>query len=79
MEAIKIEILNPKALKLIKGLQDLDLIRINSEVLLPKERKARKGWNNQMKSAIAKGDLPDNNPLEKITNDWDNTEWTWPE
>lgn len=29
MEAIKIEILNPKALKLIKGMQELDLIRVS--------------------------------------------------
>lgn len=31
MEALKIEILNPKALKLIKGLQELNLIRIADE------------------------------------------------
>lgn len=31
MEALKIEILNPKALKLIKGLQELNLIRITDE------------------------------------------------
>jgi len=28
MEAIKIEILNPKALKLIKGMQELNLIKV---------------------------------------------------
>ncbi|MGJ7030809.1 hypothetical protein [Niabella hirudinis] len=31
MEALRIEILNPKALKLIKGMQELDLIRVRSE------------------------------------------------
>jgi len=31
METLKIEILNPKALKLIKGMQDLDLIKVSSE------------------------------------------------
>lgn len=31
MNAIKIEILNPKALKLIKGMQDLKLIRISED------------------------------------------------
>ncbi len=31
MEALKIEILNPKALQLIKGMQDLRLIRISDE------------------------------------------------
>jgi len=31
MEAIKIEILNPKALKLIKGMQELNLIKVSEE------------------------------------------------
>jgi len=31
MNAIRIEILNPKALQLIKDLQDLDLIKISDE------------------------------------------------
>lgn len=31
MEALKIEILNPKALQLIKGMQDLKLIKVNDE------------------------------------------------
>ena len=31
MEALKIEILNPKALQLIKGMQDLKLIKISDE------------------------------------------------
>lgn len=78
MEAIKIEILNPKALKLIKGMQELDLIKINEKLKFPK-KKTREGWSNQMKLAIAAGDLPDINPLENINNDWDNSDWTWPE
>ena len=31
MEALKIEILNPKALKLIKGMQDLNLIKVTQD------------------------------------------------
>jgi hypothetical protein len=31
MEALKIEILNPKALKLIRGMQDLKLIKVSDE------------------------------------------------
>ena len=31
MEAYKLEILDPKALKLIKGMQDLNLIRVTKE------------------------------------------------
>lgn len=33
MEALKIEILDPKALKLIKEMQDLNLIKISDEPL----------------------------------------------
>ncbi len=31
MQALKIEILNPKALQLIKGMQDLKLIKVSDE------------------------------------------------
>ena len=31
MEALTIEILNPKALKLIKGMQDLNLIKVSKD------------------------------------------------
>ena len=31
MEALKIEILNPKALKLIRGMQELNLIKVEKE------------------------------------------------
>jgi len=31
MEALKIEILNPKALQLIKGMQELNLIKVSAE------------------------------------------------
>lgn len=31
MEALKIEIINPKALQLIKGMQDLNLIKVTNE------------------------------------------------
>ena len=31
MGALKIEILNPKALQLIKGMQDLNLIKVSNE------------------------------------------------
>ena len=31
MEALKIEVLNPKALKLIKGMEDLKLIKVTAE------------------------------------------------
>ena len=96
MEAIKIEILNPKALQLIKGMQDLDLIRISEKpVSKLKDQQVkskeisfnsklegkylRKHWERQLKNAIAAGDFPDDSPLEKLNNEWDNSDWTWPE
>ncbi len=35
MEALKIEILNPKALQLIKGMQDLKLIKVSDDPVSP--------------------------------------------
>ena len=35
MEALKIEIINPKALKLIKGMQELKLIKVSNEPASP--------------------------------------------
>lgn len=31
MEALKIQILNPKAMRLLKGMQDLNLIKVSQE------------------------------------------------
>lgn len=48
-------------------------------LLISKKRKAREGWEEQIKSSIAAGGLPDIDPLENLSNNWDNNEWTWPE
>ena len=48
-------------------------------IFISKKRKARDGWEEQMQSAIAEGDLPDTNPFGNLTNNWDENEWTWPE
>jgi hypothetical protein len=57
MEALKIEILNPKALKLIKGMQELNLIKISEE---PATRLRVYLKNMRRKSSSAPG-------LEEIT------------
>lgn len=44
MEALKIEILNPKALQLIKGMQELKLIKITDEPI-----SALKGYLKKMR------------------------------
>ena len=44
MEALKIEILNPKALQLIKGMQDLKLIKVTDEPV-----SALKGYLKKMR------------------------------
>jgi hypothetical protein len=35
MEALKIEIINPKAIKLIKGMQELNLIKVSNDPISP--------------------------------------------
>ncbi|HEX6847670.1 MAG TPA: hypothetical protein VF144_11870 [Chitinophagaceae bacterium] len=44
MEALKIEILNPKALQIIKGMQDLKLIKVTEEPV-----SALKGYLKKMR------------------------------
>lgn len=49
MEAIKIEILNPKALKLIKEMQDMKLIKVTDEPISKLQaylKKMRKNYNS---------------------------------
>jgi hypothetical protein len=57
MEALKIEILNPKALQLIKGMQDLKLIKVSDDPVSGLKSYLKKTRRN---SAIAPG-------LEEIT------------
>lgn len=57
MEALKIEILNPKALQLIKGMQDLKLIKVTDEPI-----SALKSYLKKMRQKSSS--VPD---LEEIT------------
>jgi hypothetical protein len=57
MEALKIEILNPKALQLIKGMQDLKLIKVTDEPI-----SALQGYLKKMRQKSSSA--PD---LEEIT------------
>ena len=58
MDEIKIEILNPKAMQLIKGMQDLNLIKISES-----PNSLLKGYLNKMRRNSP--DVPD---LEEIAN-----------
>ena len=57
MEALKIEILNPKALQLIEGMQDLKLIKVTDDPV-----SALKSYLKKMRQKSSP--VPD---LEKIT------------
>ncbi len=48
MEVMRIEILNPKALQLIKGMQDLDLIKITREPISKLRSYTKKRKQNGM-------------------------------
>lgn len=58
METIRIDIINPKAKKLLKDLADLNLIRINKE-------KYRSNFSSLLKKIRAKSD--DEISLDEIT------------
>lgn len=59
MEALKIEILNPKAMKLLKGLQDLKLIKINDDPVSPLKAYLKKMRKNS-------DSAPDLEELQKL-------------
>ena len=54
MEALKIEILNPKALQLIKSMQDLKLIKVSDEPASP-----LKAYLKKMRRNAATAPSPD--------------------
>ena len=62
MEALKIEILNPKALQLIKGMQDLKLIKVSNEPISKMKAYLKKMRRN---SSTA----PDADEIMKIVED----------
>jgi len=62
MEALKIEILNPKALQLIKGMQDLKLIKVSDEPV-----SALKAYLKKMRRNSS--DSPDLAEITKIVED----------
>jgi len=81
-----IDIGNSKGIRLPKQLieeynigSEMELKPIAGELLLCQPGSTRKGWEQQMKKAIAKGDKPDKDLFEDLSNDFDQTEWTWPE
>jgi hypothetical protein len=59
MEALKIEILNPKALQLIKGMQELKLIKVSDEPIT-----ALKAYLKKMRRNSASA--PNLNEITKI-------------
>jgi len=86
MTAHLIDIGNSKGVKLPKNLiekydlnNELEIKPMNDGIFISKKRNVREGWDEQIKKAIDLGDLPDDDPFENINNEWDNTEWTWPE
>lgn len=62
MEALKIEILNPKALQLIKGMQDLQLIKVNDD-----PASALKTYLKKMRRSSASA--PNVNEIAKIVDE----------
>jgi len=49
----------------------------NTIVLMPHKSHPREGWENAFQTAMSSGDLPENDVMEGIANDFDNTDWQW--
>ncbi|MBX2934455.1 MAG: hypothetical protein KF825_09425 [Ferruginibacter sp.] len=62
MEALKIEILNPKALQLIKGMQDLKLIKVSDEPV-----SSLKSYLKKMRQSAS--DVPSLDAITKIVDE----------
>jgi len=62
MEALKIEILNPKALQLIKGMQDLKLIKVSDEPV-----SSLKAYLKKMRHSTS--DVPSFDAITKIVDE----------
>jgi antitoxin component of MazEF toxin-antitoxin module len=58
---------------------EIEIKPANGGIFISKKRKVREGWQKQIRKAIATGDEPDKDPLENTRNEWDKSEWTWPE
>lgn len=62
MEALKIEILNPKALQIIKGMQDLKLIKVSDEPV-----SSLKSYLKKMRQSAS--DVPSLDAITKIVDE----------
>jgi hypothetical protein len=62
METLRIEILDPKALQLIKGMQDLNLIKVSNDPVAKLEAYLKKSRRNASSA-------PDEEDISKIVKD----------
>jgi antitoxin MazE len=49
----------------------------NTIVLMPYKSHPREGWEGAFQTAIAAGELPENDVMEGVFNEFDNTDWQW--
>ncbi|MDP3929900.1 MAG: hypothetical protein Q8R57_12825 [Bacteroidota bacterium] len=67
MQTITIDIINDKALNLLKDMELLQLIRLREE-----HKINQSSWASKYKGAIAKQDLVDvENQLKELRNEWE--------
>ncbi len=68
-----------KSLLLQYGLKEEVEIHPQQEGLLitPVSKPAREGWDQQFKTAIAQGHIPEPEILEGFSNEFDQDEWQW--
>ncbi len=72
-------VLIPKTMLVTCGITDEVEMEVlgDSIMLRSTKKKARDGWDEAFKQAIANGDKPENDMFEGMKNDFDDSDWTW--
>jgi antitoxin MazE len=72
-------ILLPKAMLQQAGIEETVDVEITDGALILRavKKHPREGWEDAFDKAIMAGDKPENDLMEGIPNQFDQTEWTW--
>ena len=72
-------VLIPKSMLISCGItNEVEMEVLGDSIMLRStKKKARDGWDEAFKQAIANGDKPENDMFEGMKNTFDDSDWTW--
>ena len=72
-------VLIPKSMLISCGItNEVEMEVLGDSIMLRStKKKARDGWDEAFKQAIANGDEPENDMFEGLKNTFDDSDWTW--